>query len=190
MAVILPDFAAIHAGETTFAAVADSLTVADLRAFTNEAYDHVEAALAPADDGAITFVPADPHLREGDTEGAWSVAHVVVHLTAGMEEGGAIASALARGVLLEGRPRYETPWQSIVTRAQVQQRLAESRRMSLAFLDTWPDEPHLDLAYTPIPRFGPLNAPARYLVGIGHAEGHVEQMRDAIRQAAATGPTS
>jgi len=109
------------------------------------------------------------------------LAHVVVHLTAGLEENAAQASTLARGAEITGRPRYETDWESVTTVEQVQQRLAESRRITFGFLETWPDAPHLDATYEH-PFFGELTALTYHLAGINHAKGHLAQLAEIRRQ--------
>ena len=50
---------------------------------------------------------------------------------------------LARGVAFHGRSRSEVPWETVTTIAQCRARLEESRRMRLASLDMWPDQPYL-----------------------------------------------
>jgi hypothetical protein len=102
------------------------------------------------------------------------------------EEGAAFSSLLARGVSVVGRLRYEVPWQEITTRAQALNRLDESRRMCLAYLDTWPDEPHLDTLREISPKFvekfGNLNATASYLFGFKHMWEHIEQIEKTLQQ--------
>lgn len=186
MPVSLPDFAAILSGERPYAEIAPSYSLQDLKALTDQIYDALEARVRDATDAAVTLLPHDPHLKDPATEQGWTLGHVIAHVTAGLEEGAAIASTLARGAVPEGRPRYEVPWESITTAAQVRQRLAESRRMVHGFLQTWPDVPHLDVAHTPIPRFGPLNAVSRILLALGHADGHFEQVDEILRQARRT----
>ncbi|MDQ3412794.1 MAG: DinB family protein [Chloroflexota bacterium] len=150
----------------------------DLPALTNELYDHLDGLIAGIDDAAVGFVPTDP-----DEDGApgWTLGHVVVHLTAGLEENAAQGCTLARGADISGRPRYETPWQEVTTAAHVRQRLAESRRMTLALLDAWPDTPHLtnvdDHSF-----FGPVNAVAYHALGISHATDHFAQLEEIQRQ--------
>lgn len=116
---------------------------------------------------------------------AWTLGHVVVHTTAGSEEGAAAALTLARGAPLDGRPRYEVPWEEVTTIGQVVRRLEESRRMRLAMLAAWPDEPHLGNTAVLIERLGPLNATGRYLVGLMHEDGHLPQLAEIARQARA-----
>lgn len=182
------DFAAVREGKTTYADAVRGLDQAALREQTAALYDEVEAIVAPATDADVVFQPVDPDANDtfGNPEEAslaWTLGHVVVHLTASSEESAALASQLARGIPVEGRSRYETPWETVTTAAQIRARLAESRRMCDAFLDAWPDEPHLDVAYEPIPRFGPLNAVGRYALGLSHADGHLDQLREILRQA-------
>ena len=54
--------------------------------------------------------------------------------------------------------------------------------MALAMLDAWPEQPHLDVTVTVIPRYGPLNAIGRFVLGLSHANGHIGQVREALRQ--------
>ena len=66
---------------------------------------------------------------------------------------------------------------------QVRHRFEESRRMRLAMLDAWPDEPHLDVTYAPSPRFGSYNAISRFIMGLYHDDDHLGQLREIMRQA-------
>ena len=84
-----------------------------------------------------TAPAADP----ADRRLAWTVAHNIVHATASGEEYAAVAADLARGVDFHGRPRFETPWQSVTTVEQCRRRLEESRRIRLASLRMWPIGP-------------------------------------------------
>ena len=110
-----------------------------------------------------------------------------MHVTASSEEGAAFSSLLARGLEGTERPRYETPWREVTTQAQCVQRLEESRRMRLAFLDTWPDNPHLDTLRQLPPRLeervGKLNAKGSLIFGLSHEIGHYAQIEEAKRQA-------
>jgi hypothetical protein len=54
--------------------------------------------------------------------------------------------------------------------------------MRLAFLDTWPDEPHFEVTYQPYPQIGPLNAILRFIMGLSHDDSHLEQLREIMRQ--------
>ncbi len=182
------DFAAIKSGSKSFTDLAEGLTKTDLYALTDEMIDTMRTIVADASDEDVIFVPQDPKAKdpfgvpEEDTL-AWTLGHVIVHATASSEESAALALTLARGLQVEGRSRYEVPWQSVYTSAQVRQRLEESRRMRKAMLDAWPDEPHLDVTYTAIPRLGPLNAISRFILGLFHDNDHIEQLREIMRQA-------
>lgn len=174
----------------------DNITIDDLRAATNESVDYLLSLIADLDDDDVTFDPEDPNANdpyavEGEENIGWSVAHLIAHVTASSEEGAAFSSLLARGV--EGvseRPRYETPWKNIKSKAELVQRLEESRRIRLSYLDTWPDEPHFDV-YRVLSSdrareyWGQLNAPATFLSGLAHEVGHYQQIIDAKAQALA-----
>ena len=69
---------------------------------------------------------------------------------------------------------------------QVIHRLEESRRMRLAFLDAWPDEPHLDNLWRKREdHYGALNAVGRTLLGLKHDSDHLGQISDIMQQARA-----
>ncbi|MDQ7025477.1 MAG: DinB family protein [Anaerolineae bacterium] len=174
----------------------NNLTVDDLRAVTNESIDFLLELISDLEDADIVFEPKDdgaddPYAVEGEEHIGWTLGHLIAHVTASSEEGAAFSSLLARGVEeVAHRPRYETPWKDIDSKAKTVQRLEESRRMRLAYLDTWPDEPHYDnLRVSPSERFqeyfGDLNAPASFLAGLGHEVGHYDQIKEAKRQALA-----
>lgn len=179
----------------------EQLTIEDLRAATNKSIDYLLGVITDLDDADLTFDPEDPDAHdaaavEGEEAIGWSIAHLIAHVTASSEEGAAFSSLLARGV--EGvtqRPRYETPWRDITTHAQCVQRLEESRRIRMAYLDTWPDEPHYDVLRVPRTErfaeyFGDLNAPASFLMGLGHEIGHYDQIETVKQQALAAKSTT
>jgi hypothetical protein len=169
----------------------DTWTRDDLRRLTNTMIDAVEAAIAGCRDADVTFVPTDPDANDtfADDESvvnlAWTLGHVIVHATASAEEAAFLAAELARGVERPGRSRYEVPWESVTTIAQCRARLAESRRMRLASLDLWPAPPHLETVFRYRPDGPPLNAYDRFLGGLRHANSHIEQIREIVRQAQA-----
>ena len=184
------DFSAVKSGSQSFADVAAGLTKDDLYRLTNEMIDIMQGIVIDAVDADVTFVPVDPNANDpfGKSEEAtlaWTLGHVVVHATASSEESAALALVLARGLPVEGRSRYETPWESVTSIAQVRQRLEESRRMRQAMLDAWPDEPHLDITYSPFPQAGELNAVGRFILGLYHDAEHLDQLREIMRQASA-----
>lgn len=183
------DFAPFGRGEVTIAQLAAPLTRADLIALTNEMIDAEREIVATAGDADVVFVPSDPQAYDTfaapgtDVSLPWTLGHVIVHATASSEESAALALDLARGVAVSWRSRYEVAWESVTTSAQVLARLEESRRMRLAMLEAWPDEPQLENTYTPIPRFGPINAVGRVLFGLYHDDSHLDQLREIMAQA-------
>jgi hypothetical protein len=182
------DFARVRQGEQTLADLARDLSLADLHRLTDEMIDAVLAIIAEATAADVVFVSEDPAAHDAFGAGeeanlAWTLGHVILHTTASSEEAAALASTLARGIEVTGRSRYEQDWRAIRGVAQVRARLEESRRMRHAFLDTWPSQPHLDLVDTGFARYGPLNAPARFLLGLMHEDEHLPQMREILRQA-------
>ncbi len=172
--------------------LAGTLTREDLVAATKAMVELQQSIVADAADADVVFVPEDPEANDTfaasntDVNLAWTLAHVVVHVTASSEESCAIGMNLARGVKVEGRSRYEVPWQSVTTAAQVRARLAESLRMRLAMLAAWPDAPDLGNAYVPYERQGAINALARVLGGLSHDDSHLAQLREILRQARAS----
>jgi hypothetical protein len=113
----------------------------------------------------------------------WTLGHVIVHTTASAEESAAIAAELARGVPFHGRSRSEVPWETVTTIAQCRQRLEESRRMRLASLGTWPDQPHRHNTYRYREGGEPINCFSRFVRGLGHDDSHLEQIKKIVRQA-------
>lgn len=179
---MLVDLAAVRAGQITFADAVRNLQSADLRRALDELFRAVESALTGASDAAIFFTPHDPEATDQSEQG-WPVSHIVAHVTATLEDTLSGAAMLARGVEIKERLRYETPWESLSTLQKVQARLSESQRMSRAFLDAWPDEPHLELTITPVPQLGPVNAIGLGTLGIAHGQMHIDQIRETVRQA-------
>ncbi|MBX0326560.1 DinB family protein [Oscillochloris sp. ZM17-4] len=185
------DFAPVYERTKTVQEIADGLSVADLRAATTELFDLVYDMIAECDDADVTFQPVDPAAKDDaaasadEVNIAWTLGHVIVHLTASCEESAALAAEAARGVAFHGRSRAETPWERVTTLAQVRQRLAESHRMCLGSLDMWPDSPQLDAATEAWPGGPVIDARGRYLLGLLHADSHLGQIRDVLGQAQA-----
>ena len=171
--------------------IGDSLSVQDLRDLTNASIDEMLESIAGCVDADVTFIPSDPDAHDpaaadaADVDLAWTLGHVIVHATASGEEYGFTGTQLARGVEFMGRPRYEVPWETVRTMDQCLHRLEESRRMRLALLEVWPDEPHLDVTYAPSPTADPINAKAAFLRGLMHDASHQDQIREIVRQAKA-----
>jgi hypothetical protein len=148
--------------------------------------------IADAVDADVTYVPFDPAAHDEYAENsqevnlAWTLGHVIVHTTASAEEAAARASQLARGVPVEGRNRYEIPWETVTTVSQLRHCLEQSWRMRRAFLDTWPDPAHLETLYQPKnPKFRPFNAIGMFLSGLAHDDAHLEQIAEIMRQSRA-----
>jgi hypothetical protein len=185
------DLQALRAQGTPLQEIAESLSVQDLRDLTNASIDEMLASIAGCTDHDVTFDPEDPEAYDSaaadpaDEGLAWTLGHVIVHSTASGEEYGFTGTQLARGVEFMGRPRYEVPWETMETIEQCRHRLEESRRMRLALLDVWPDEPHLDITYRPSERVGDINASAAFLRGLMHDAAHQDQVREIVRQAKA-----
>jgi hypothetical protein len=182
------DFDSVRDGRLELSDLARGLTpVALAEASRAMTADFIERLRAGAD-GDVTFVPDDPAAGDtfavdpAETRLAWTLGHVIVHVSASTEEAAFLAAELARGVEPHGRSRYELPWPAVVTIEACRDRLLESERMILATLGTWPDEPHLEVAYT---TSGGLsrNAPARFLGGLLHADSHRAQVSEILRQA-------
>ena len=188
------NFEAVRDGRSSYADATRDLAPASLRATMSAIFDTLDGLLRHLTDAEVIFQPVDPAANDtfaapgADATLAWTLGHVVVHLTAGLEENAALGATLARGVEVQGRSRYEVPWESVHSAGQISARLTESRRICAAFLAAWPDEPHLELTVDPIPRYGPMNAIGRTALGIFHAEAHLQQLRE-IRQQAAALPT-
>jgi hypothetical protein len=191
---VLIDFSPVDRHEVQMLEFSKAYSVADLKAATHASIDFMLDIIKDMSDAQMTFLPYDPaaddpHAVEGEEKIGWSLAHLVVHVTASAEEGAAFSSILARGIPYpkEPRLRYETNWHTVTTKAQAVQRLEESRRMRLAYLDTWPDAPHLDVyresSERSIEKFGYINGTASFLSSLKHEWGHYDQFREVARQA-------
>jgi hypothetical protein len=184
----LLDFTPVKNKTMAFSDLVRDLTKTDLRNLTNEMVDTMLSIVADATDKDVVLVPQDPNADDPfglpeERNLVWTLGHVAVHTTASSEESAALALTLARGLVPEGRSRYEVPWREVTTIAQVRHRFEESRRMRLAMLDAWPDEPHLEVTYAPSPRFGSYNAISRFIMGLYHDDDHLGQLREIMKQA-------
>lgn len=183
------DFTLVKTRKMKMGELVADLTVADLRDLTHEMIDDVLTRIAGCTDADVTFEPEDPKAHDpyaadaSEKKIAWTLGHVIVHITASAEESAALAAEFARGVEFHGRSRYEVPWETVTTIEQCRDRLEESRRMRLASLEMWPDEPHLEVNYQPWPGAGKINAVARFVLGLYHDNDHLEQISDIVRQA-------
>jgi hypothetical protein len=163
-------------------------TPAELARETDASIDRFLELLATATDDDVLVVPDDSDANDAaaadpaDRGLAWTIAHNLVHATASGEEYAAVAAELARGVDFHGRPRYETPWQSIISVEQCRQRLEESRRIRLASLHMWPDRPDLKRGYAPWRQSGWVNAQGIFAWGLAHDQSHHAQIARILRQ--------
>ena len=186
------DFARVRAKECTIQEVAQGLTRDDLRRVTDEMIEIELDLITTCTDADVVFVPEDPEANDSfataadEIKIAWTLGHVIVHVTASSEETAFVAAEMARGVpQREGRSRSEVPWLGVTTIAQCRRRLEESRRIRLATLEVWPDEPHLDNLFRWRPD-GPAYDPvARFLQGLNHEHSHLAQITEIARQAKA-----
>jgi hypothetical protein len=184
------DFARVRAKDCTIQELSQGLTRDDLRRVTDEMIEIQLDLIAACTDADVVLVPEDPQADDpfsvapDEIKLAWTLGHVIVHITASSEETAFVAAEMARGVAQrEGRSRYEVPWQGVTTIAQCRRRLEESRRMRLATLDVWPDEPHLDNLFRRRPDGPAYNPVARFLQGLNHDHSHLAQIAEIVRQA-------
>ncbi|MBK9123267.1 MAG: DinB family protein [Chloroflexi bacterium] len=168
-------------------------TLADIRETAVAGIAFMRELIADLDDADVTFDPVDPeandpYARAGEEHIGWSIAHLIVHVTASTEEGAALTSVLARGISYpnEVRLRYETDWRTVTKKSQLEQRLDESLRMRLAFLDSMPDKPLLATVKRSdrfVELFGETDYKATYIFSLMHEFGHHAQMLEVKRQA-------
>jgi hypothetical protein len=183
------DFEPLRRREASLQDLAQDLSPADLATLTEEMCGMQLASIEDAVDEDVVLVPDDPEAndtfaaRPEDVGLSWTLGHVVVHTTASSEESAALALVLARGLPVEGRSRYEVPWEQATTVEFIRHRIKESQRMRLSMLEAWPDQPHLDNFYTPYAGRPPMNALGRFLGGLSHDDSHLEQMRKIMAQA-------
>lgn len=188
------DFTPIQDGTTKMLAYTESagITWAQIRDALNESVDTLHSLLDGLEDADVNFLPDDPHANDPfaapeEQNVGWNIAHIIVHATASTEEYAAVGSVLGRGIAFEGRLRYEPDWRTVTTVTQLRQRLEESRKIRLAYLDALPQQPFMDVYRTIseryIERLGQTNCMVAFLMGLMHEVGHYEQIRDARHQA-------
>lgn len=193
------DFSPVFQHHILLSDFAQQYTLQDLINATHASLDHLRSIVDPLTDAHMTFDPVDPkaddpYAKEGEEKIGWSLAHLVVHVTASAEESAAIASILARGVPYgrEPRLRYETEWHTVTTKTQAIQRLEESRRIRLGYLSTFPDQPHWgnlqEISERAKELWGDLDPKTRFLLGLYHEWQHYDQFIDVRDQAVAAYP--
>jgi len=183
------NFESVRNKNITMDELIEDLAKTDLLNLTNEMIDTIQELISEAVDDDVIFVPEDldaedPYAEnEADVDLAWTLGHVIVHCNASLEESAAIAAELARGVKYHGRSRWEFPWQVVTSISQCQQFLEQNRRMCLASLEMWPDEPHLENYYQlkeDSPKITPIY---RYIYGLFHTDNHLGQIAEIVQQA-------
>jgi hypothetical protein len=182
------DFQPVREKKIALQELVKGFTKADLQRELNEMYDEVLHLIVHCTDAHVIFVPVDakandPYAVSGEENISWTLGHVIVHLTASMEESAALASELARGVTFHGRSRYESPWREAITIEYCRTRMAESRRMCLASLEMWPNSPHLENTYIPVAGALPHTPISRFASGLKHASDHLGQIAEIVQQA-------
>ena len=114
------DLTPVRNKEMSYAELVADMKVADLQALTNEMIDYQLNLLAGCTDADVVFVPVDPEADDpyaadaADADLAWTLGHLIVHVTASSEESAALAAEMARGVVRDGRSRSEIPWQTVI----------------------------------------------------------------------------
>ncbi len=188
---VMLDFSQYHAKKIPLSRLVENLQIGDLNKLTNQMINEMLLLIVDCDDGDVVFVPEDADAydsaaaSEEELTMSWTLGHVIVHVTASSEEAAAIAAELARGVThRRGRSRSEVPWQSIETIEDCRQRLEESRRMRLASLNMWPDNPDLGNRVKSY-RGDWLNAVGRFTAGLAHDDSHLEQIAKIVSQSKA-----
>jgi hypothetical protein len=185
---VMIDFSPVRAGELELPDLANGLTRAQLAEAARAMTGDLLIRTRVAEDADVTFEPLDPDADDrfavdpAEVDLAWTLGHVIVHVTASAEEAAFLAAELARGVEPHGRSRFEVPWRTVTTIEACRHRLRESERMILATLDAWPDQPHLDVTYASPAGGAPRNAVARFLGGLMHADSHRDQVSAIVAQ--------
>jgi hypothetical protein len=175
--------------EVSLQELSEGLSREDLANLTQEMCEEQLVLIADAEDEDFVFVPSDPDANDTfaasaeDVGLSWTLGHVIVHATASSEESAALALVLARGLPVEGRSRYEVPWEEARSADFLRHRIQESLRMRLSMLAAWPDKPHLDNFYTPYKDRPAMNAMGRFLGGLAHDDSHLGQIRKIMAQA-------
>src|SRR5262245_57781354 len=115
------DFTPVRRKELKISQLAATLTPADLAHLTNEMIDAMLSLIAGCTDADVTFVPDDPQandtyaVKPDEVNLAWTLGHIIVHVTASSEESAFLAAELARGVAFHGRSRAEVPWPTVTS---------------------------------------------------------------------------
>jgi hypothetical protein len=185
------DFTPLRNKQNSLTRMSRLFTPLEFKNATSSLFDHILTLIEGCADADVTFEPEDPLANDpytidpSETNLSWTLGHVIVHLNASLEESAFLAAELARGVEYHGRSRYEVPWRSVVTIEQCRGWLEQCRRLCLASLEIWPDLPHYENAFIPWKGVGKIDARGRYLLGLKHADDHLGQIAEIVRQAKA-----
>jgi hypothetical protein len=182
------DFQLVRDRKISLQELVKNLGKDELRRELIKMYDEIERLIADCTDAEVVFIPVDenaddPYAVKGEETISWTLGHVIVHLTASMEESASLAAELARGVEFHGRSRHEDPWREVTTIERCRARMEESRRMCLASLDMWPDPPHVENTYVPAAGARAHTCFSRFASGLKHASDHLDHIAEIVRQA-------
>jgi hypothetical protein len=185
------DFTPVHERKATMHDLTEHLGPADLRVLTEESIAGLLDVLGDCADEEVVFVPDDPNAYDPyaadatDRNLPWTIGHMLVHACASGEEYAFIGAELARGVEYHGRSRTEVPWRRVTTAGQCRAKLRESRRMRLATLDVWPDQPDLGNGYQPWRETDWVNCVGIFTWAVAHDQEHLGWVRKIRKQFAA-----
>lgn len=187
---MLIDFGAVYRDEISLYNLSKRFTSSDLRRYLDAYVEATQSIVHSVKPAQLFVIPNDPVADDDgaenkeDRHAGWSMAHQVLHATATAEENAAVSSLLARGISMIGRVRYEGSWRKVTTVDQVTARVAECRRICLAYLDTWPESPHLETLrmYPENPNPVMVNAPTAFVNGLLHWHGHIAQLAQVADQ--------
>ncbi len=188
---MLINFQPVYNKEKTLGDLASQYSNADLHAALNSYVDFTIQIINSVSDEQALYIPPDPDANdpyattEAEHHVGWSLVHLVMHVTASAEEAAAFSSILARGIAIGGRLRSERDWRQVTTCAEAVARLEECRRMCLAYLGTWPDQPDLTTVRIMPENMSWMkpNAPIQFLAGLMHWQAHVEQFQQVAEHA-------
>ena len=112
------DFTPVRNKEITYAELVEGLAADDLCRLTVDIFDRIFYLISGCEDLDVVFIPQDPDANDpyasndAETDLAWTLGHVIVHITASSEESAFLSAELARGVSRRrARTRYEVDWE-------------------------------------------------------------------------------
>ena len=96
------DFQRVRDKEISYQELTDHLSIDDLRDLSNEIIDTVLGLIDGASDADVIFQPVDPDADDPYAEDkdeanmAWTLGHVIVHITASSEESAFLAALVGQ----------------------------------------------------------------------------------------------